>query len=142
LPDTGVGFVVNRSTYVQYASLSSPRLPWFRPKSRTDAKDLNSPVTWVDGAGYSVHRNGSKASSSFVLTGSHHPPALWKARNDYYSSSQPLQIFIILEKSNGQSQVVLFSSHQFYVNQTPGIFMTAKMKACFRTGNHLCFYPD
>jgi len=60
-----------------------------------------TPVTWVDGAGYCIHRNGSKASSSSVLTGSHHPPALWKARNDYYSSSQPLQIFIILEKSNG-----------------------------------------
>jgi len=51
-----------------------------------------APVTWVDGSGYIIHRNGSKASSSSVLTGSHHPPALWKARNDYYSSSQPLQI--------------------------------------------------
>jgi hypothetical protein len=63
--------------------------------------DLHSPLTREDGPGYSVHRNGSKASSSSVLTGSHHPPALWKARNDYYSSSQPLLIFAILEKAAG-----------------------------------------
>ena len=62
---------------------------------------LITPLTREDGSGYSVHRNGSKASSSSVLTGSHHPPALWKARNDYYSSSQPLKLYVSVEKSIG-----------------------------------------
>lgn len=39
-----------------------------------------------------VHRNGSEASSSSVPTGSHQPPALCKARNNYYSSSLPLKL--------------------------------------------------
>jgi hypothetical protein len=100
LPDTSVGCVVNGSTYMLYASSSSPCLLWSRPTSSTETMDLNSPLTRENGSDYSFHRNGSKASSSSVLTGSHHPPALWKARNDYYSSSQPLYIFAILEKSN------------------------------------------
>src|SRR5512133_2329155 len=60
-----------------------------------------TPLTREIGSDYCIHRNGSKASSSSVLTGSHHPPALWKARNNYYSSSQPLKLYDILEKSAG-----------------------------------------
>jgi hypothetical protein len=69
-------------------------------KIQNGTTDLITPLTREDGSDYWFHRNGSKASSSSVLTGSHHPPALWKARNDYYSSSQPLLISAILEKSN------------------------------------------
>jgi hypothetical protein len=70
-------------------------------------------LTRENGSGYSFHRNGSKASSSSVLTGLHQPPALWKARNDYYSSSQPLLISAILGKAGRQSQDVLFFGRLF-----------------------------
>jgi hypothetical protein len=101
LPDTCVGFVVNGSPYLSVRLAVSFLPALVSAKIQTGKRTSLPPVTWVDGAGYYIHRSGSKASSSSVLTGSHHPPALWKARNDYYSSSQPLQIFIILEKSIG-----------------------------------------
>jgi hypothetical protein len=68
------------------------RAPWYHPDSFGQQAKPHSPVTWGDGPGYIIHRNSSEASSSSALTGSHHPPALWKARNDYYSSSQPFQV--------------------------------------------------
>jgi len=102
LYDTLVGCVVNGSTYccVQHRRLFFACRGLNKNPNRKQRTSL-APFTRENGSDYSIHRNGSKASSSSVLTGSHHPPALWKARNDYYSSSQPLLIFAILEKAIG-----------------------------------------
>ena len=43
LPDTRVGCVINGSTYMLYASSSSPCLPWSLPKSRTEQWTLIHP---------------------------------------------------------------------------------------------------
>jgi hypothetical protein len=56
-----------------------------------------------------------------VLTGSHHPPALWKTRNDYYSSSQPFKIIGQFRKINRIKSSCFILKHQIPNGQTAGI---------------------
>jgi hypothetical protein len=80
-----------------------------------------------------------------VLTGSHHPPALWKARNDYYSSSQPFKIIGQFRKISRIKSSCFILGHQISNGKTaafqplpdPAQKDTVQKDACFGTGNNL-----
>jgi len=92
LSDTGVGFVINSSTYAQYAFVVIFLPAQASVKIQTDIQASFRSVTWTVRLRLrmQVHRSGSKASSQYPSTGLHQPPALWKDVPCYYSSSQPL----------------------------------------------------
>jgi len=70
--------------------LSYYRQTFIAPLTREYGSFYGSNPEIPEIAAIGFQRNGSEASSLSALTGSHQPPALWKARNNYYSSSMPL----------------------------------------------------